>query len=125
LKYSLVQHSAATVSGKPGFACGVELTSLSSAQAKAVASAGGVVTDSYSLISDLEETVNYPDPDAPGLYPHANGHFLRVRSLPSPLYVPTPEERAAIDVRLALLGAGLSPTDATHMSEAITTPEAG
>lgn len=85
MKYTLVQHSAASL-GTPGFRAAVENAAIATAAQEAkIRKAGGLVFDTYEASSDAEYAENYP-PGVEGMYPRVRGRFAKVG--PLRVYIP-------------------------------------
>lgn len=76
--YTLVQHTGWTVGQKPAFKNAVEMRMINRQQAEKVQAKGGHVFRSYADAHDAEHKANFPDPNYQGIYPSAQGRFVKV-----------------------------------------------
>jgi len=89
-KYTLVQHSGFVAGGNPQFERAVEPRSVhSKVEEKAVLRVGGVLTESYREIVELEERINGVTGDLPFL--DVKGQFADVTVGGCPVYIPVRE----------------------------------
>jgi hypothetical protein len=94
-QYTVVMHSGAGYSGKPGFVRGLEPRAVNARQAAAVERHGGVVFPGYREADEFADAEMFPEGHV-GMYPNARGAFSRYMVDGLAVYVPVANVKKAV-----------------------------
>ena len=87
-QWTLVRHTGYSIGDNPQFEKAVEMRNVELAsERRVIASAGGLLIDSYDEASLREEHENYPK-EVKGVIPRAKGSFVSRKGFDEEIYVP-------------------------------------